>query len=125
MALVRMTFEEIKAQAARRTPEEDAAFRRRLDATTEDEIRQQMIEDGEDPDDAPRFETPVQARAVRHKLGLSQTQFARLLRIPVGTLRNWEQNRFAVDPAAQTLLKLIDREPAAALRALSDPPAAA
>ena len=38
--------------------------------------------------------------------------------IPVATLRNWEQNRFTMEPAAQTLLKLVDREPDAALRAL-------
>jgi putative transcriptional regulator len=44
--------------------------------------------------------------------------------IPVATLRNWEQNRFAMEPAAQTLLKLIDREPEAALRALQGPQAA-
>jgi putative transcriptional regulator len=113
-----MTFAQIQAADGR-------VNRARLDATTEAEIRQHMIEDGEDPDEDPRFEPPVQAQAVRRKLGLSQTQFARLLRIPVGTLRNWEQNRFAIDPAAQTLLKLVDREPAAALRALGDPPAAA
>jgi putative transcriptional regulator len=39
-------------------------------------------------------------------------------------LRNWEQNRFAMEPAAQTLLKLIDREPEAAVRALQGPRAA-
>ena len=40
------------------------------------------------------------------------------------TLRNWEQNRFVMEPAARTLLKLVDREPEAALRALRDPRAA-
>jgi putative transcriptional regulator len=87
-------------------------------ATTEDEIRQQMIEDGEDPDADPHFEPPVLAQDVRKKLSLTQPVFARLLGIPVATLRNWEQNRFVMEPAAQTLLKLIDREPEAALRAL-------
>jgi hypothetical protein len=37
------------------------------------------------------------------------------------TLRNWEQNRFAMEPAAQTLRKLLDREPEATLRALRGP----
>jgi putative transcriptional regulator len=54
MAIVRMTLGEIKAQAAARTPE--AAFRRRMDETTEKDIRRHMIEDGEDPDAEPRFE---------------------------------------------------------------------
>jgi putative transcriptional regulator len=58
------------------------------------------------------------------KLGLTQPEFARLLGIPVATLRNWEQNRFVMEPAAQTLLKLVDREPEAALRALRGPQAA-
>ena len=61
---------------------------------------------------------------MRKKLGLTQPAFARLLGIPVATLRNWEQNRFLMEPAAQTLLKLVDREPEAALRALRDPRAA-
>jgi putative transcriptional regulator len=120
-----MTLGEIKAQAAQRGAAEDQAFRRRMRATTEADIRRQMIEDGEDPDAEPHFAPPVLAQSVRKKLGLSQPAFARLLGIPVATLRNWEQNRFAMEPAAQTLLKLIDREPEAALRALSDPPRAA
>jgi putative transcriptional regulator len=80
--------------------------------------------DGEDPDAEPHFERPVLPQALRRKLGLSQTGFASLLGIPVATLRNWEQNRFAMEPAAQTLLKLIDREPEAPLRALRGPQAA-
>jgi len=36
-------------------------------------------------------------------------------------LRYWKQNRFVMEPAAQTLLKLIDREPEAALRAPQGP----
>lgn len=64
-----------------------------------------MIEDGDDPDAEPRFEAPVLAQDVRRKLGLSQPQFARLLGMQVATLRNWEQNRCAMEPAAQTLLK--------------------
>jgi putative transcriptional regulator len=124
VALTRMTLEEIKARAARRSPEEQAAFRRRMAATTETEIRRHMIEDGEDPDATPRFERPVVPREVREKVGMTQTGFAALLRIPVATLRNWEQNRFAMEPAAQTLLKVIDREPEAVLRALRDSKAA-
>jgi putative transcriptional regulator len=124
MALVRMTLEEIVAKAAQRSPEADSEFRRRMDATTEDDIRRHMIEDGEDPAVEPRFEPPVQAQDVRKKLGLTQPAFARLLGIPVATLRNWEQNRFLMEPTAQTLLKLVDREPEAALRALRDPRAA-
>jgi putative transcriptional regulator len=118
MALTRMTLEQVKARAVRRTQEEQAAFKRRMVATTEAEIHRHMIEDGEDPGEEPRFEAPVLPQYVRRKLGMTQSAFAAMLRIPVATLRNWEQNRFVMEPAAQTLLKLIDREPEAALRAL-------
>ena len=116
--VVRMTLARIKAKGGGRV---DPA---RVAATTEDDIRRQMIEDGEDPDEAPRFERVVLAQDVRAKLGMTQAAFAGLLGVPVATLRNWEQNRFAMEPAAQTLLKLIDREPEAALRALRNPRAA-
>jgi len=119
-----MTSEEIAARAAARTSEEQAMFQRRMTATTEADIRRHMIEDGEDPDAEPRFAPVVLAQDVRKKLGLTQPAFASLLGIPVATLRNWEQNRFVMEPAAQTLLKLIDREPEAALRALRGPQAA-
>ena len=124
MAITRMTMDEIRARAATRSPEEVAEFRRRMDATTEEDIRRHMIEDGEDPDEEPRFEAVVLPQDVRKKLGMTQADFATLLRVPIGTLRNWEQNRFVMEPAAQTLLKLIDREPEAALRALRQPHAA-
>jgi putative transcriptional regulator len=110
-------------QMAKRTPEQEAGARR-MDATTEEAIRRPMIEDGEDPDAEPQFEPVVQAQDVRKKLGMTQTGFAALLQIPVATLRNWEQSRFVMEPAARTLLKLVDREPEAALRALRRPAAA-
>ena len=125
MALTRMTLDEVMARAAKRTQEEEAEFRRRMDATTEEDIRRHMIEDGEDPDaEPPHFERVVLPQDVRKTLGMTQMQFAELLGVPVGTLRNWEQNRFVLEPAARTLLKLIDREPEAALRALRGPRAA-
>jgi len=126
MATKKMTMDEVKAAATRRTAQEDAAFRRRMDATTEEDIRRHMIEDGEDPDNPDESWIPVvQAQDVRRKLGMSQSEFARLLAVPVATLRNWEQNRYTIEPAVRTLLRLIDREPEAALRALRPPPRAA
>ncbi len=117
MAVTRMTPEQIAAADSK-------VDRARIEATTEDDIRRQMIEDGEDPHATPRFGRPVLPRDLRKRLGLTQTAFASLLGIPVATLRNWEQSRFVMDPAARTLLKVIDREPDAALRALRDPRAA-
>ncbi len=118
--VTRMTTEQIRAQLAQRDPEAVAAARRRFDATTEQDIRRQMRAEGQDPD-APipsdaRRSVPV--RLVRERLGMTQVDLAALLHVPLGTLRNWEQRRFAIDPAVQALLLVLYREPEAALRAL-------
>ncbi|HJS84885.1 MAG TPA: helix-turn-helix domain-containing protein [Acetobacteraceae bacterium] len=126
MALTRMTMEEVKARAARRTPEGQAEFKRRMAETTEEDVRRHMTEDGEDPDaPLPPFQPPPDAKAIRAKLGMSQVVFAALLGIPVAMLRNWEQDRVVMDPAARSLLKVVDREPEAVLRALAPAPSAA
>ena len=112
MALVRKSLDQLRAQRP-------AVDRAKVDATTEDDIRRHAIEDGEDPD-APlaHHKLTIPARAVREKLGLSQEAFAKALNIPVGTIRNWEQNRVQPDPAARALLTILYRKPKAALEAL-------
>ena len=57
--------------------------------------------------------------AVRANLGMTQAEFAAAIRVPVATLRNWEQGRRRLDPAARSLLLLVWANPKAALRALS------
>ena len=50
-------------------------------------------------------------RAIRKKLQLTQEQLADMYGIPLGTLRNWEQNRRQLDGAAKLvplLIELID-----------------
>ena len=49
---------------------------------------------------------------------MSQRDFADTLDIPVATLRNWEQKRVAMEPATMPLMRILAREPEAALRAL-------
>lgn len=117
---IQMTPEEIRAQLAERAPQAAAEAQERYAATTEADIRRQMREEGYDPDQ----ESPADARLtvpvklVREKLQMTQAELAALLRVPLGTLRNWEQNRFSIDPAVQALLLVLYREPEAALRAL-------
>lgn len=49
---------------------------------------------------------------LRHRLGLSQAQFADRYGLPIGTVRNWEQGRRAnVDASGSLLLSLIERDP--------------
>lgn len=114
MAMTRMTLDEIMSRPA-------DVDREKIDATTEADIRRQMIEDGQDPDaplDGLRFLNP---RDIRRRLGMTQKQFAAVLHIPLGTLRNWEQARTAPDPAGRALMIIFQREPEAALRALGRP----
>jgi putative transcriptional regulator len=111
MAIVRRSLE--KARSAARF---DSA---KIEATTEDDIRRHRIEDGEDPGIEPSSgELVLPPKAIREKLGMTQDQFSRALRIPLATLRNWEQNRVLPDPAARSLLNIVAKEPKAALRAL-------
>lgn len=58
------------------------------------------------------------AKSIRAKVGLSQTDFARLIGVKVATLRNWEQHRRQPTGAAAALLTIVEKEPDAALRAL-------
>jgi len=115
-----MTPEAIKAQLARRSPRAVTEARKRYDETTEEDIQRHMREDDADlEDDASvdaRLTVPV--KLVRERLRMTQAELAALLHVPLGTLRNWEQNRFSIDPAAQALLLVLYREPEAALRAL-------
>lgn len=54
-------------------------------------------------------------KAIRAKTKLSQTKFAAKLRVPVGTVRDWEQYRRSPDAPARTLLGMVDADPKAAL----------
>lgn len=62
--------------------------------------------------------TATQIQALRARMRLSQHDFARMLRVSVKTVQNWEQGRRAPTGPAAALLRVMDREPRAALRAL-------
>jgi putative transcriptional regulator len=115
VAVVRKSLEQMRASK----PRIDHA---KIDATTKEDIRRHQIEDGQDPD-APLtgFTWNVPARAARRKLNMTQEQMAALLRIPVATLRNWEQGRVKPDQAAQALLTILYRRPELAKEALTLP----
>ena len=109
-----MTSQQIRAAGSGR------ADRAKLDATTEETIRQHMIEDGEDPDaPLPDYQPVPDVQTIRERLRMSQDAFARTIGVPVATVRNWEQRRTGIAPAARTLLRILEREPEAALRALT------
>jgi len=59
---------------------------------------------------------------IRQRLGMTQKEFARQFQIPVGTLRDWEQERKEPDQTARTYLKVIARLPDVVSRALREEP---
>lgn len=98
-----------------------------IDALTDAEIAAQIAAN---PDAAPDvsdwppdkavISEPVDVKAIRAKLGMSQDAFAATFGISAATLRDWEQRRRVPRGPARALLQIIDREPEAARRALVD-----
>lgn len=74
-----------------------------------------------DPADSEDFDVTVDAldrgqrarliRRTRTGLGLSQPEFARRFRVPVGTLRDWEQARASAPDFAIAYVRVIGRHP--------------
>ncbi len=61
------------------------------------------------------------AKAIRKKTGLSQSEFAKLTRVSLKTLQNWEQNRRNPTGAAAALLIMVENDPSYALKTLHIP----
>ena len=62
--------------------------------------------------------TPADVRAIRGKLGKSQSEFALMIGVSVATLQNWEQGRRKPEGPAQALLKIAEKNPRAVAEAL-------
>lgn len=58
------------------------------------------------------------AKVVREQMGLSQSEFAQLMRVSVKTLQNWEQHRRQPTGPAAALLKIVATAPDVALKSL-------
>ena len=58
------------------------------------------------------------AKKIREKLGLSQSQFASLIGISPRTLQNWEQGHRHPEGTARALLRVAEIHPQAVLEAL-------
>ncbi|MGH6671387.1 MAG: helix-turn-helix domain-containing protein [Xanthobacteraceae bacterium] len=63
--------------------------------------------------------TPAAIKAIRLKVAASTKEFERLFGVPARTMEAYEQGRRNPDGAMRTLLRIIDREPKAALKALA------
>ena len=62
---------------------------------------------------------PAAIKRIRSLLGKSQSEFAMMIGVSVGTLRNWEQGRRIPDGPAQALLRVAAQNPRAVAHALS------
>jgi putative transcriptional regulator len=91
-----------------------------IDAMTDEDIAAQIAAN---PDAAPILTDEewqaAHVQTIRRRLNLTQADFARRLRIPLGTVRDWEQARRQPDAPARALLRVLEREPEATLRALA------
>ena len=78
---------------------------------------------GELAETAYRVHIPerVDVKAIRGRLGLSQTSFAASFGLSLYTLRNWEQGKRQPDPAARAYLKVIEKAPETVKSVLAGP----
>jgi putative transcriptional regulator len=98
----------------------------RLRAMTDEEVTAAALAD---PDAQPltdaklaRMKRVPLAKTLRRALGLTQEEFAARYRIPVGTLRDWEQGRSEPDQPARAYLTVIANDPEGVSRALAAGP---
>jgi putative transcriptional regulator len=86
------------------------------DPAKDESSRQQL---GFDFAALPPFRAVPNVRVIRARLGMTQDVFAKAIGVPLAKVRNWEQSRTSMDPAVQSLLRVVGREPDAASRALA------
>ncbi|WP_020560499.1 helix-turn-helix domain-containing protein [Thiofilum flexile] len=61
----------------------------------------------------------IDVKGIREKTGLSQQEFAKLIRISARTLQNWEQHRRYPTGPAVALLKIVSVAPEVAIQSLA------
>jgi putative transcriptional regulator len=92
------------------------------DAMTDEDVHAVALADPDalplTPERLKRMKRTPQLRVIRRALGLSQEEFAARFRMPLGTLRDWEQGRKEPDAAARAYLVVIGRNPSAVSEAL-------
>lgn len=83
-----------------------------------------------DPNDPEDFDVSIAGlerahmgrrfRILRHRLGMSQTEFAKAFGIPVANLRQYELARHMPPPAVRAYLKVIEAEPEMVRRVIGE-----
>ena len=62
----------------------------------------------------------INVKNIREKTGMSQQRFCATFGISLGTLRHWEQGLRSPRGAARVLLKVVDKDPKAVIRAIGE-----
>lgn len=95
----------------------------RIEAMTEDEVLAAALADPDaqplSPEKLAKMRRVSPVKALRQRLGMTQTEFAEAFGLPVSTLRDWEQRRSTPDAPARALLRAIELEPETMRRLLS------
>ena len=66
-----------------------------------------------------RVPQTIDVRALRLRLGMTQSQFCLTFGFSIGTLRHWEQGRRYPSGSARALLRIVEHDPDAAKAALA------
>jgi putative transcriptional regulator len=97
-----------------------------FDALSDEEVIARAMAD---PDNKPltkvdlrRMKRRPRVYLVRRALHMTQEEFADAYRIPIGTLRDWEQGRTEPDQANRAYLRIIALDPEFVKRALAPRP---
>ena len=108
-------------------PLEDKTDWARLRAMTDEEVTAAALADPDaQPLTAEQLSTArrvPRTKTLRRALHLTQEEFATRYRIPLGTLRDWEQGRCEPDQPARAYLTVIAHDPEVVQRALETEPA--
>jgi putative transcriptional regulator len=72
------------------------------------------------PEERAKARRVPRIKTLRRALGLTQEEFAARYRIPLGTLRDWEQGRSEPDQPARAYLTVIASDPEGVRRALQN-----
>lgn len=97
-----------------------------LRSMSDDEINAAALTDPDNPpltlERVARLRRVPQVKVMRRALGLTQEEFSTRFRIPLGTLRDWEQGKTEPDQATRAYLTVIARDPDAVRKALDSAP---
>ena len=68
-------------------------------------------EEGMSPEQLSLLKPVARSKTMRRAMGLTQEEFSERYRIPLGTLRDWEQGRSEPDATSRAYLKVIAANP--------------